>query len=80
MPAVVASAPYTSKQNAGVLIEVDKVIPQEDIIIDKNLSGKIKGQEAQFRCPPEYDEDTTFDVIQKENFETKDVHVRRTRP
>ena len=56
--AVVASAPYTSEQNADVLVEVDKVIPQEDVIIDKNLRGKIKGEEAQFGCPPEYDEDT----------------------
>ena len=73
VPAAVASAPYTSEQYADVLVEADKVISQEDIITDKTLSGKIKGEEAQFECPPECDEDTTYDVIQEEIFETRDV-------
>ena len=73
VPAAVASAPYTSEQYADVLVEADKVISQEHIITDKTLSGKIKGEEAQFECPPEYDEDTTYDVIQEEIFETRDV-------
>ena len=35
VPAVTASAPFTAEQIADVLVEVDKVIPQEDVIIDR---------------------------------------------
>ena len=56
VPAAVASAPYTSEQYADVLVEADKVISQEDFIIDKTLSGKIKGEEGahqnMMRIPP----------------------------
>ena len=51
----------------------------QDTILDDvvALSGMLKGEEAQLKCPPDYAEGATFNVTQEEMFQPMEVYFAK---